>query len=429
MEKEFWNFSQSGIKLNLNQKKFNPALDQIGIIFDTKSTINQALRYGKLGNFFIRFWQNSKMLFGQQNFKPDIRIDKTKLYPYLEYIGENEIRPSQDAFLHYTDTKDSGYFEIVPEQEGKTVDINNLSDSIISKMEKITNLKEYQFEEIKLKIKNTQASITKKDLIDIQKEANQLVTRPFKFIFENQEFIAESKNIAQWLEFVEINKKIKIELDELAINNYLDTIAKDIDIAVVNKVVEINQGQKITKREGKAGRQLNRALALEQIINNFFSDSLNAREIVLETQTIEPAEKIIYPDSSPIGGMYPGKYIEINISAKQKLYLWNGNQLIGGPYSISSGKPGYYTPTGTFKIISKNPMAWSSKYGLYMPYWMQFTGAGHGIHELPEWPGGYKEGANHLGLRVSHGCVRLGVGPAAYVYNWAPIGTPIYIHY
>jgi lipoprotein-anchoring transpeptidase ErfK/SrfK len=59
---------------------------------------------------------------------------------------------------------------------------------------------------------------------------------------------------------------------------------------------------------------------------------------------------------------------------------------------------------------------------------MQFTGAGHGIHELPEWKNGYKEGANHLGTPVSHGCVRLGVGPAAKVYGWAEVGTPIVIH-
>jgi lipoprotein-anchoring transpeptidase ErfK/SrfK len=64
-----------------------------------------------------------------------------------------------------------------------------------------------------------------------------------------------------------------------------------------------------------------------------------------------------------------------------------------------------------------------------MPYWMAIVPGGKfGIHELPEWPGGYKEGANHLGTPVSHGCVRLGVGPAQTVYNWADIGTPVVVH-
>lgn len=51
-----------------------------------------------------------------------------------------------------------------------------------------------------------------------------------------------------------------------------------------------------------------------------------------------------------------------------------------------------------------------------------------GIHELPVWPDGIKEGENHLGTPVSHGCVRLGVGPAEFLYNWTPIGTPVKIY-
>lgn len=94
-------------------------------------------------------------------------------------------------------------------------------------------------------------------------------------------------------------------------------------------------------------------------------------------------------------------------------------------FKISSGKRGMQTPTGTFKVLSKTPRAYSKTYGLYMPYWMAFTTRGHGIHELPEWPNGYKEGENHLGTPVSHGCVRLGVGPAKAMYDWAGLGTPV----
>ncbi|MDD5489795.1 MAG: L,D-transpeptidase [Candidatus Moranbacteria bacterium] len=122
-----------------------------------------------------------------------------------------------------------------------------------------------------------------------------------------------------------------------------------------------------------------------------------------------------------------GKYIDINLS-KQHLSTFENSQRLG-TYRISTGKKGMATPTGNFKIMAKRGRAWSNKYKLFMPYFMQFTGAGHGIHELPEWPGGYKEGAAHLGIPVSHGCVRLGVGPAATVYSWSDIGTPVVIHY
>lgn len=119
------------------------------------------------------------------------------------------------------------------------------------------------------------------------------------------------------------------------------------------------------------------------------------------------------------------KKIVIDIS-EQKIKAYEGSNVVLDTL-VSTGKPGMPTPLGTFKILSKNPRAWSSRYGLYMPYWMSFTYLGHGIHELPEWPGGYKEGASHLGIRVSHGCVRLGVGPAKQLYDWANIGTPVIV--
>ena len=122
-----------------------------------------------------------------------------------------------------------------------------------------------------------------------------------------------------------------------------------------------------------------------------------------------------------------GKYIDISLS-KQTLTLYKDGKPAGS-YVISSGKKSMATPKGNFKIYNKAKRAWSDEYGLYMPYWMAFTPSGsHGIHELPEWPSGYKEGAGHLGIPVSHGCVRLGVGAAKKVYDWAPIGTPVIIH-
>ena len=106
-------------------------------------------------------------------------------------------------------------------------------------------------------------------------------------------------------------------------------------------------------------------------------------------------------------------------------------QILGGitiaEYVVSTGKPGMRTPTGNFFVLSKNPKAWSHAAKLWMPWWMEFSKKGYGIHELPEWPGGLKEGASHLGIAVSHGCVRLGVGPAKTMYDWAKVGTKISI--
>lgn len=101
-------------------------------------------------------------------------------------------------------------------------------------------------------------------------------------------------------------------------------------------------------------------------------------------------------------------------------------------FPISAGLPGAPTPVGHFTISSKHPRAWSNLASLWMPYWMNFSGPRarqglYGIHELPEWSGGRKEGANSLGKPASRGCVRLGIGPAKILYDWAPIGTQVVV--
>lgn len=122
-----------------------------------------------------------------------------------------------------------------------------------------------------------------------------------------------------------------------------------------------------------------------------------------------------------------GKYIDVNLDQQIMVLFENGKAV--SSYLISSGKRGMETPKGNFQIHNKAERVWSKKYALYMPYWMAILPSGLiGIHELPEWPGGYKEGANHLGLPVSHGCIRLGVGAAKHVFEWSNIGTSVIVH-
>lgn len=119
------------------------------------------------------------------------------------------------------------------------------------------------------------------------------------------------------------------------------------------------------------------------------------------------------------------KRIEINTGA-QELSIFLGNVEMG-EFIVSTGKPGMHTPLGHYKVDSKHPRAWSS-WGLWMPWWMSLSNGYFGIHELPEWPNGNKEGEDHLGKPVSHGCIRLGVGSAEFLYNWAGLGTPVFIY-
>ncbi len=111
---------------------------------------------------------------------------------------------------------------------------------------------------------------------------------------------------------------------------------------------------------------------------------------------------------------------------KQRLYQQLNNITIR-THTVSTGKASTPTTRGTYQIANKSKRAWSRSYGLWMPYWLGIKGTRMGIHELPEWPNGYKEGAKHLGIPVSHGCIRLGIEAAKIVYDWTDVGTKVTI--
>ena len=119
------------------------------------------------------------------------------------------------------------------------------------------------------------------------------------------------------------------------------------------------------------------------------------------------------------------KRIEVDTKKQELTYFFDNIKI--NTFKVSTGKATMPTPKGSYKIKNKYPRAWSKKFGLWMPFWMGLKDGSFGFHELPEWPNGYKEGQNHLGRAVSHGCIRLGVGQAETLYNWTDISTPVTI--
>ena len=120
-----------------------------------------------------------------------------------------------------------------------------------------------------------------------------------------------------------------------------------------------------------------------------------------------------------------GKRIIIDVSEQKLSYYENGFRLAS--YPVSTGLPAFPTPLGEFAINNKIDRAYSKTYNLYMPQWMSFIGGKYGIHELPEWPNGTKEGEDHLGKPASHVCVRLGEEASMKVYDWADVGTKVVV--
>jgi hypothetical protein len=99
--------------------------------------------------------------------------------------------------------------------------------------------------------------------------------------------------------------------------------------------------------------------------------------------------------------------ISIDLSAQQ-LTATRGDETV--IWKISSGRRGYETPTGHYKVYRMEPDHHSDEYDQApMPYSMFFSPRGLAIH------GTFERG---LGRPASHGCVRLSVANARRLYEW-----------
>jgi hypothetical protein len=81
---------------------------------------------------------------------------------------------------------------------------------------------------------------------------------------------------------------------------------------------------------------------------------------------------------------------------------------------VSTGRPGYNTPTGFFRVYRREFMSWSVPFQSWMPLAQYFHG-GYALHEYGDVPA----------YPASHGCVRVPAAEARAVWNFGYIGLPV----
>ncbi|MGH2726044.1 MAG: L,D-transpeptidase, partial [Actinomycetota bacterium] len=121
-----------------------------------------------------------------------------------------------------------------------------------------------------------------------------------------------------------------------------------------------------------------------------------------------------------------GRLIEVSIK-HQTLTAWRDGK-VAYRFIISTGRKGYETPKGHYRILEKYENRWSNKWSVWMPYAMRWY-QGYFIHQLPHKDGSsYNIGASKLGTPDSHGCLRVNVGDAKALFKWTKVGTPVWVH-
>ena len=110
-----------------------------------------------------------------------------------------------------------------------------------------------------------------------------------------------------------------------------------------------------------------------------------------------------------------GLHIIIRLG-EQKGYLMNGSQQLR-TFRICSGKSSTPTPTGHFHVLEKHREHRSNLYNnASMPFFLRLTFDGVGLHQ-----------GRIRSRPSSHGCIRLAMNDARYLFEHCDIGTAVFV--
>lgn len=137
----------------------------------------------------------------------------------------------------------------------------------------------------------------------------------------------------------------------------------------------------------------------------------------LPTLPPPPVEEVSQPSDLGEGE----HWIEVNLS-EQRVYAWVGEEIVNN-FLVSTGLAATPTVTGEFSIYLKflaDDMQGPGYFLPDVPYTMYFY-KGYGLH------GTYWH--SNFGTPMSHGCVNMRTDEAAWLYDFASIGTRVVVHY
>lgn len=380
------------------------ALDQVGVSIAANDSSNQTLKETQTLKSRLLWWRSQPVTLRT-------KTDENKLDDFIKQHVRTEITPVKNALLEITP---EGKVNISEEQTGQEISVPNPRDSILTA---ITNLRTQPLAVSEQKVA---PAITKSNLNDEQERLKKIIDQPVIFKLGETDVNVNPRDVASWLTLTpdEQNQTYTFSVDQGKVQdtinkvastnikktrNQVVTVAKDGTSTVV--VAGIN-GVDIGNKEDAAKDVSGKLLAADGV-----KVSLKVTTTPFKTTTIDAGDKLL----------------QVNTTTK-RMSAYENNTLIR-TFLISAGAAGTPTVTGRYSIYSKYRRqdmrgfnADGSTYFQPNVEWVNYFYRDYAIH------GNYWRPLSYFGsVNSSHGCVGVVNSDAEWIYNWAPIGTPVIV--
>ncbi len=335
--------------------------------------------------------------------------------PALNNFVANDInvvvQPSKDASLSIA----NGDIELSDAITGKQYGLSRPEQTLL------TAANNLQTESIKLQTLQINPALTASLLQPYKALLEKTINQPAGFTIGGQTVKPLPAEIASWLDISsdDKSKKLNITVNSGKVEAYINSIAASA-IHPAKAQVDISQPDGTTQVlvPGINGVDvLNKTGVATSVSNSLLTGSGFNFSLPVSYQ----------PFQTITAGSYP-KWIEVDLTNK-RLYAYEYANLVQTDL-VTAGAPATPTVTGQYSIYAKydqqnmsgENVDGSSYFQPNVP-WVNYFYKDYAIH------GNYWRPLSYFGnINSSHGCVGLVDSDALWIYNWAPIGTPVIIH-
>jgi lipoprotein-anchoring transpeptidase ErfK/SrfK len=214
---------------------------------------------------------------------------------------------------------------------------------------------------------------------------------------------------------------IKVKMSDGAIRAYVNRLAKEVYVAPTNAKLTGLNGFRPAFSGGKNGSALAKTAAVDAIRSALANGART--QVRLPLKAVEP-----WRTKADFGSVI------VIQRASNKLHLYKGDKLVR-EFSVATGQPVYPTPDGKWRIVTKQRDPWwippNSPWAVGAKpippgpgnplgtRWMGLDASGVGIHGTPD--------AASIGYSASHGCIRMRIPDAEWLFDHVSVGTTVFI--
>jgi lipoprotein-anchoring transpeptidase ErfK/SrfK len=219
---------------------------------------------------------------------------------------------------------------------------------------------------------------------------------------------------------VDTQVPLTVTVDQTVTTGFIAKLAKRFDRAAVDSKLLLRNSRPFLTKE-RAGVKLNQRKAVHDAVDALVGNDRSPIALVAR----HPKAAVRRANFGPVVVIHRGL---------NRLYLYNGTRY-WRVFSVATGQTRYPTPLGRFTIVVKwkNPWwyppasPWAAGQKPTPPgpgnplgtRWMGLSAPGVGIHGTPS------DGS--IGYSVSHGCIRMHIPEAEWLFNHVNVGTTVFI--